>query len=341
MDVKGVLLSKPTDNGLWLYICVMDLSLFDASMADLLPDFPQKSQISNIVAEVRDVASGCVSISDSIHGLASVEELSEKFPAGLTDPSLLDFDSFFARQIEYTLYDGIFVFSFAEFRPIYKVLAEQEGISVGIAYTGWIRAYYRKKNETPEFYPYVPPNALPFLLEDRRRLSLPVIDGMSFTSDIAICETGHAQYGINQWSWADLLRIDCWYDGEEIPFQGHYTKPYPESIEHIETVLTLGFEGVQLLLSYTDDYTPLCSGFNADYPSQLKPGCYRVYPTGYVGFLRRRGSYDGYDMVAPIADGTIRPPLAVSGFGGVLAGVFGIATKTGVLNSVWRKKESV
>jgi hypothetical protein len=279
---KGVLLSKVISSDvIYVYLCIVDYDMFEASLLDLLPSLP-KGKILTLKGKLDGIADKLLNAYDAIHGLLNIKESMQQFPKTLIDPEMLDYDGYFAQTYESNVVDGKFVLYFADCEPVYRLLAGQTGLDVDLSYTTWIRGCYRRVSTKPAYNPPpVPEVSIPFIVNGLR-CALPDPNYYPTSGYTSMAGYTRYYYDDDDWSYGDLKHVNVW--GSESPRpEGHFFNPYPGSVIDFLITGQGGAEHKYLLYS-TSPY--MSAWGSADYPAIIPDGYVRSFPPEIVQLER-------------------------------------------------------
>jgi hypothetical protein len=323
-NIKGVFFGEQAEGqNIFVYLCTLDLSVFSGDILDLLAskgcDVSGVSGLVDVLGE--ELPEMVTDVLDVEEHLMKVSSNAAKFPLFLTDPALLSYSDL--PGVSYLQRTGLYKLKYITFRPIYKLVNESTLFEASLAYCGFLKAYYVKQGETQLFFPVLPTISEAYNQNGFRGV-YPTSDWASYQDEVVSAFNHYALgsfYGVVNY-------LSTWYEGGQVEYWHLLSGQGVVTASARKTSQGVYFE----LNSVTN------APFNADYPITITEGWLRSW-SGQTAKISKVQSLEKR-WFSPAEDGVILPPLVSAGFGGVLAAVFGIATKTGLLDSVWRKKEN-
>jgi len=308
-----------------VYLVAMSLDLFSADVLSLVG-----GKAVSVAQKLETMAEALLGSLGGKDGMISAKSAIDAFPEAIeADVPMLPYNLLLpTTNDDYVLTPFDARLSSVEFKPFYDILTPSSEISASLALAKIYKAVYRKKGVS------VAKPALP-LLNLRERygggvFNLPCYGGSS--------EELFVQAAYNNEDW-ETSEADCAYYGiwsKDVPSSQTWHFKWTERDFAVSAELDLekGF-----VVKLTGSGSNMPGGFNADYPVEVTKGFERTFGTGSSLLFYRSGSGDNLPAFSfPTGVASFVPiPRPAAQIGGVLSGILGIATKTGVLDSVWRR----
>jgi len=319
-QIKGILLADVAEGqNLYVYLCTLDLDVFSAGILDLVglssANIAALTDFEELLQEVPGLVSDLKDVEDS---LMNIQQNASLLPCVIIDPAMLSFPDF--PEIVNLTRTGTYRLKYIDFRPAYRLLNQSTIFDVDLAYTGWIRGYYVKDNEQRLFYPIIPNDPIIKKFPGFKGFFPSEVSG-SYDVEVVGAFSNYSLpsfYGV-------INYIYQWFEGGDVPYWHLLSGE-----ESCFIGVSKGNFGMEFLLNSNN-----LAAFNADYPAEILEGWIRSFSANTAKITKNVNIDD--KMAFPGENGVLIPDVPCAGFGGVLAGVLGIASKTGLLNSVWRR----